>query len=159
MRVSLLIAVLLASSLCGCSSKNASDPSDGGGDGGDIVGCGDSRSQTYAPGIQVTGASGIYSFAIASSQPSPPVSGTDVLVVKVLDASGQPVAGATLSAVTPSMPHMVHGTSTPTIASNADGSFTVSGVYLFMPGFWEIDMTAQSGSQKDTGSFFFCIVQ
>jgi hypothetical protein len=55
------------------------------------------------------------------------------------------------------MPLMSHGTSSPTIAPNGDGSFNVSGVYLFMAGLWQITVVAKNGAQQDTASFYFCV--
>jgi hypothetical protein len=79
------------------------------------------------------------------------------MVIRVLDASGQPLTGATLTSVTPTMPIMSHGTSTPTITANGDGTFNVTAVYLFMAGLWAITTNASIGSQQDSGSFSSCV--
>lgn len=175
MRVAALILALSAlSGVLGACGSNTHDPSnasdaapsaDAGGsdgfeigsDGSDIVNCDDPRVQSYAPAMQVKGAQGVFTFVLVSSNPAPPADETNALVVQVLDASGQPVPGATLSAVTPTMPLMSHGTSTPAIVANGDGTFNVSNVYLFMAGLWQISMTAKNGTQVDSGSFFFCV--
>jgi hypothetical protein len=52
---------------------------------------------------------------------------------------------------------MSHGTSTPTIVANGDGTFQVSGIYLFMGGLWQVAVLAKNGSQQDTASFYFCV--
>lgn len=155
---------LVAVAASGCSSK--SDPAadtdgsagdGGGGDGGDIVSCDDSREQTYAANMQVTGAAGVFTFVLVSSDPAPPADENNTWVLKVLDSGGQPVTGATLASVTPTMPLMSHGTSAPTIVANGDGTFQVSGIYLFMGGLWQVAIVAKNGSQQDTASFYFCV--
>ncbi|HEY1696056.1 MAG TPA: FixH family protein [Polyangiaceae bacterium] len=150
------LAALAAS---GCSSKSdpAADPDGGTGDGGDVVSCDDSREQTYAANMQVTGDAGVFTFVLQSSDPAPPADETNTWVLQVLDASGQPVTAATLASVTPTMPLMSHGTSTPTIVANGDGTFQVSGIYLFMGGLWQVAVLAKNGSQQDTASFYFCV--
>lgn len=157
MRVAAFVLALSVGSLLACSSKNSADPPDASGDGSDVVSCDDPREQTYAANLQVAGTNGIFTFVLLSSQPAPPADQTNTFVVQVNDASGQPATGATLVSVTSTMPLMSHGTSEPTIASNGNGQFTVSGVYLFMAGLWEIPMTAESGSQKDNAAFYFCV--
>ena len=40
------------------------------------------------------------------------------------------------------MPLMGHSSDqTPTVAANADGTFTVSDIYLFMPGYWTVTIS------------------
>ena len=55
------------------------------------------------------------------------------------------------------MPTMGHGTSTPQWTLNSDGSFTISSIYLFMPGIWQTTIVAKAGQTKDTVAFTFCI--
>ena len=154
------LVVLAAVSLFACSSKSS-----GGGDqpeGGTVdeagtVSCDDPREQSYTAGMQVKGDKGVFTFVLVSSDPAPPADENNTWVVSVLDASGQPVSGATLTSVTPTMPLMTHGTSTPTVTQNSDGTFTVSGVYLFMAGLWQVTIDASSSSGQDSGSFYFCV--
>ncbi len=162
----LAIALLAACAVVGgCSSGSAApaqgDPGDSGaagaaGDGSDTVSCGDPRAQAYAPDMQVAGSGGVYTFVLVSSTPAPPADENNVFVVKLLDASGQPVTGATMTA-TPTMPQMSHGTSKVTVTDNGDGTYTLQPLYLFMAGLWQVALTAQSGSSKDHASFFFCV--
>jgi hypothetical protein len=169
MRVAALILALSAMSgglvACGSDGRDPSNASDAGTsadtgvvEAADTVSCDDPREQAYAPNMQVTGKTGVFTFVLVSSSPAPPADEQNTWVVQVLDANGQPVTGATLSSVTPTMPLMSHGTSTPTIVANGDGTFNVSNVYLFMAGLWEVTMSAKNGTQVDSASFFFCVV-
>jgi hypothetical protein len=139
------------------SSGGGASPEAGTGDESAVVSCADPREQTYAAGMQVKGDKGVFTFVLVSSDPAPPASETNVWVLKVLDASGAPVTGAQLASVTPTMPLMSHGTSKPTVVANGDGSFDVTGIYLFMAGLWQVTIDATSGSDQDSGSFYFCV--
>jgi hypothetical protein len=160
---SVLTVALLGAGL-GCSSSNASSGNDAGDpaadsstpDGAGVVSCDDPREQTYTPGMQQAGASGVFTFVLMSSTPAPPADDSNVFVLEVLDTSGQPVTGATIT-VKPTMPTMSHGTSTVTVTSNPDGSYTLDPLYFFMGGLWQVAIHATSGSQSDTTSFFFCV--
>jgi hypothetical protein len=142
--------------LFACSSSNPATTTDAGADAGDTVNCNDPRVQTYAPNLSMPGMSGAFTFVLVSSDPAPPANNSNVFVLRLLDAGGQPVADATVS-VLPTMPLMSHGTSKVLVTANGDGTYTLQPLYLFMPGLWEIAITAQSGSAQDGASFFFCV--
>jgi YtkA-like len=162
MRLAAVAIALGLSGLLACSSSSHPDSASAGDDSGagpdtsGLVGCDDPRVQTYSPNMSQPGASAIFTFVLVSSDPAPPADETNVLTLQVLDASGQPVTGATVTAV-PTMPLMSHGTSTVTVTPNADGSYTLQPVYLFMAGLWEIAIKASSGGQTDTTSYYFCV--
>jgi len=139
-----------------CSSSKDSPGRDGGQDGSDVVGCDDPRVQTYAPNLQVAGQGHAFTFVLVSSSPEPPAAENNTWVLHILDSSGNPVTGATGTAVA-TMPLMSHGTSAVQWAAAADGSYTLTPLYFFMAGMWEVAVTAQSGSQKDSASFYFCV--
>lgn len=118
----------------------------------------DSRVTPYAPGMQVKGAQGIYTFTLASSTPVPPANGTNTLVLSVADVSGAAQSNLAVT-LTPFMPDHGHGTSvTPQVAASGS-TYTITEVYLFMPGVWRLTFTAASadGKQTDTGVFTFCV--
>jgi hypothetical protein len=122
-----------------------------------VVGCEmNPMAQTYAAGMKRSGDGSKLSFVLVSSDPGPPLRGTNTWEVKVLDASGQPVTGATLT-VTPYMPEHGHGSQVvPTIT--ADGQqYKVSNLYLFMPGLWQVTIQATNGSVTDSAAFTFCV--
>ena len=154
-----------------CSSPNASSTSndaDAAGAGTEVpsgaVSCTtDARVDHYAAGLSKDGKLGTLSFRLVESEPAPPSRGSNRFVLQILDQSGAPV-DVSLH-VDLKMPDHGHGTSiVPTIAFDADAqSFTVTPLYLFMPGVWRIDFTAfakdsdTTGTPLDSASFFFCI--
>jgi len=78
---------------------------------------------------------------VLDASPDPPAVGTDAFVLTVTNASdGSPRDGLTI-AVTPWMPSMGHGTSTPTVTALGKGQYRLSEIYLFMPGTWELKTT------------------
>jgi hypothetical protein len=165
MRWASFVAVSIAMGLAGavgCSSASHPDTAGGADDSGagpdtsGLVGCDDPRVQTYAPNMQQLGASGHFSFVLVSSSPAPPADESNIFVLQVLDGSGQPVTGATVTVI-PTMPLMSHGTSGVSVSPNADGSYTLSPLYFFMAGMWEVAIKATSGGVTDTTSYYFCV--
>jgi hypothetical protein len=55
------------------------------------------------------------------------------------------------------MPHHGHGTSQPSLTPNADGTYTIDGLYLYMVGLWEVVLSAKAGAVTDTATFAFCV--
>jgi hypothetical protein len=98
-------------------------------------------------------ASGQLQVTLVSSDPAPPIRGTNNWVIKTADGGGQPIGNATLT-ITPFMPDHGHGTSVvPTITSKGDGSYEVDNLYFFMPGVWRI--TIANGAESV--QYFFCV--
>jgi hypothetical protein len=124
----------------------------------------------FATGMKKAGKAGIFTFVLVSADPSPPNDPQfNTWTVQVLDASGAPVPGATISLPNsdpalgwsfqknPWMPNMSHGSSVVnTITNNGDGTATVK-VYFSMTGLWQTFVVAQSGSQTDSATFSFCL--
>lgn len=123
-----------------------------------IVDCtSDPRGQTYAPGLAVTSQDGAMKLVLLESDPGPPVRGTNAFTVQVTDGSGANVAGATLT-VTPTMPDHGHTTTPPSVTANADGTYTISGLYFFMDGIWQISvLVATDAGPVGTVALDFCI--
>jgi hypothetical protein len=156
----------------GCSSSSASPAaSDGGADmsarTGDsaVVSCaGDPRVDPYALPLARAGTGKALTFSIVQAISDPPTAlTTQIFKVKITDASGQPVAGATLTfpkiagLFDPYMPDHHHGGPPPVVADNGDGTYTLSAVDFFMSGVWQLGITAQSGSTTDSVMYGFCI--
>jgi hypothetical protein len=141
-----------------CSHADSASPADAGaGDEAQVTCQTDSRAQTYSANMVQKGQSGVFQLALASADPAPPARGTNTWTVRVLDASGAPVTGATLD-VKPFMPDHGHGTSiVATITANPDGTFGVTPLYLFMPGLWQMTFGVHAGSQNDSVVFSFCV--
>jgi hypothetical protein len=154
-----ILGVALAVTAC---SSNAPATSDEGGSSssaeGTVIGCAtDPRAQTYSAGMTEKGQAGHFTFVLVSSTPAPPAQYTNSWVIAVEDAQGNKVPGATLTSVTPWMPDHGHGTSTPTITPNPDGTITVSDLYLFMIGLWQTTIVAEAGGENDSAVFSFCV--
>ncbi len=142
-----------------CSS-NAATPVDAGSDGqaGNPVSCG-TATDTYVANLVKPGERGKYTFTLVQGTPAPPALDGNAWTVKIVDASGASPTLAQLT-VNPYMPQMGHGSDqTPVITSNADGTFTLANIYLFMPGLWTITLTVDAlpapndgGADADAGT-------
>ncbi len=158
-----MLGVLLGLGAC---APSGTSPADGGEssssvDGGDVVGCqNDPRAESYTPDFAKKGQAGVFTFTLVSASPAPPGLDQNTWELKVEDLSGNVLTGATLSSVTPWMPDHGHGTSTPQIMTNADGTITVSSLsYFFMTGLWQTTIAAEASGQKDSVTYSFCVGQ
>jgi hypothetical protein len=106
-----------------------------------------STADCFAGAAYTTATSDSGSLAIeVRTCPQPPSRGTNSVELFV-SAGGAPVDGLTVD-VSPFMPAMGHGTSTPTIVPEGGGKYLVNEVYLYMPGVWEL-RTTFSGPVSD----------
>lgn len=137
--------------LAGCPSDEGDDTNT------DSQVCAD-EGETYAAGMEHAGDAGVYTFVLVAGDPAPPDKGDNTWTLKVLDATGGPVEGATLT-IEPFMPEHGHG-STPASfdgTTAADGTVTIGPMDLFMAGTWELTLTADQGGTTDTTIFAFCL--
>ncbi len=174
----ILAACSSSGGAAGPKGGNATDaaPSDS-----DVVDCSSDRlAEAYAPGMKAMGSSGnfqvqLVSVSVENSQgqevQEPPAKGVNQWIVKVLDKSGNPVTGVTFPpettspwpsgwpiGVLPYMPYHGHASSTwPTMTANADGTFTIDGVNLFMAGVWQVTFHVKANSETDSAVFGFCV--
>ena len=153
----------------GCSGGGSSPPGstgnvgtgESGADAGGTVGC-TGQGDTYKANLTKTGTKG-YTFTLVQASPAPPAQYANVWTLKVTDASGGSPSASQV-ALDPFMPLMGHGSDqVPSIAANADGTFTVTDVYLFMQGLWtvtvKVTQPADGGAEAplDSAVFEFCI--
>ena len=118
----------------------------------------DPRAEAYAAGLAKPGASGAFTFVLASAMPAPPSLYSNTWNVSVVDGSGQPVQNASVTTIKLYMPQMRHGSSVrPTITPNGNGTFTIASLYFQMAGLWQITITAQANSVTDSAMFTFCV--
>jgi hypothetical protein len=131
-------AVLVA----GCSSSSATSSADTGGTSDDAAGSvGCTGGQTYTANMTAPGSNNVYTFTLIASTPAPPAQYTNTWTLKVVNASGVAPSLSQLT-VYPFMPLMGHGSDqVPTVTANTDGTFTVTDVYLFMPGLWTVTIS------------------
>jgi YtkA-like len=123
-----------------------------------LVSCAnDSRGLSYAPGLSVASQDGAVRILLLASDPGPPVRGTNAFTVRVLDAGGSDISGAVLT-VTPTMPDHGHSTTPPVVTANADGTYTVGGLYLYMDGIWQISFgVATEAGPAGSVDLDFCV--
>jgi hypothetical protein len=155
----------VACGLAACSSPSSpvapADASTAPADSG-IVSCEqDPRVDTFAANLTKKSPSGALTATLLSATPAPPALMSNSWTVKLTDATGTAITGATLSIV-PFMPDHGHGTSiVAQVTSGADGSYTLDPLYLFMPGVWRITIgvmpDAGAPAPDDEVQYFFCI--
>ncbi|HET6346566.1 MAG TPA: FixH family protein [Myxococcota bacterium] len=123
---------------------------------GNTVTCGTDRADAAAPGLERKGANGHYTFRLMAFEPAVLKVGSNGLTFAVVDAGGAAVSDATIT-VKAYMPKHGHGSSaTPTIVPEGTG-YKATGVLLFMPGLWEITLTATAPGGTDSALFSFCV--
>jgi len=122
----------------------------------------DPRLDTYAGELDKPGELGVLSFRFSDLSPTPPAKGSNTFHVQVSDASGAIMQGAL--DVDLRMPDHGHGTSVEPVISfdAAVGQYTVSPLFLFMPGVWRIEFSAFSGTddtspELDRVVLHFCV--
>jgi hypothetical protein len=165
----LVLASLFWASLSACSG----DPTPAGeGDGlvgedgqplpdGTVACSEDPRLDDYVA-LDKHGELGVLSFRLSTVQPAPPAKGNNTFQLEINDADGAPVDGDLH--VDLKMPDHGHGTSVkPAIDFDPQTEqYTVSPLYLFMPGVWRIQLEAYAGSATgatplDRTALYFCI--
>jgi hypothetical protein len=163
--------------LVACSSNNeTAGMNDGAPTEGDAaITCdGDPRAEAFTPNLTKKGENGALSFVIAGSfyagetatagKDEPPAVANNEWVLKVLDATGQPVTDALVTfppqppnASNPWMPDHTHGALPAKAVNNKDGTYTISPLYFFMGGIWSTYINAQAGSVTDHATFTVCV--
>jgi hypothetical protein len=120
----------------------------------------ETRAVHYMANLTLASTSGAFTAVLVESVPGPPAKGTNAWTVKILDASGAPQDGLTITGV-PNMPDHRHPATVRPVVTPIEGSagtYSVTPVYLFMPGYWEVTLTLQvTGGAKDTVVFPVCI--
>ena len=118
----------------------------------------ESRAIPYAPNLTRASASGAYQAVLVASDPAPPIKGTNVWTVQILDAGGVPQDGLAMTA-SPFMPDHNHPSTVKALVTPmGGGDYVVKPLYLYMPGYWEVTLSLQPpGGAKDTVMFPICI--
>jgi hypothetical protein len=124
----------------------------------------------YMAGYVTASDGGGYTVTLASVSAMPmdgpvmssPAVGFDTFMVVVQDASGAAPAGITMTAEKPVMPQHNHGATTfPVVVDQGDGSFEVSAIHFFMPGYWELTLNllpeADAGGAADKVVLSICV--
>lgn len=124
----------------------------------------DTRDEAYFAGISKTGENG-FTISIMDSDNAPPAKGDNSWRVKLTDATDMALSGMTIKSTT-WMPDHSHGSPVvPTLTDEGAGEYTIAPVNLFMPGYWEITLSAVDPGEAgpdddmimDSVVFKFCI--
>ena len=133
---------------------DAADPSDA----GDAADAGDAGGDTFHAGMSRLGTAGKLSVVLDAVDPAPPQRDVNTWNVHVRDTADAGVSGCDV-AVSLYMPAHMHGSSVvPKVAEipNDAGGYTVSDLYFFMPGLWEVtfDLTCAEVTDRVVYSFW-----
>jgi hypothetical protein len=80
-----------------------------------------------------------------------PAVGLNTFIVTVRDAGGAAPVGVTMTAEKPVMPKHNHGASTfPAVVDQGGGTFEVSAINFFMPGYWELTLNLSPAGDAGT---------
>jgi hypothetical protein len=155
-----LTGLILATVAAACSSTTGSGGNAGQQD-ADVIGC-MAKGDIYAADMHKPGLSGQLQFVLVGSDPGPPIVGTNTWTVQVLDGGGKPVTGATFTWLPGDksvwMPEHGHGsTAQPQVTANADGTYTITPLYFFMAGLWQVTLQVQAGTMTDSVVYSFCV--
>ena len=150
-----LALIALAGGEVGCSSGDQTSTPDN-----SFLGCmGTIPADDYAAGMLKTGTNGKVTVELVTSDPGPPIKGSNSWRVVVKDSNGAPLDGATIG-VLPFMPYHGHGTQVePVVTPMANGSYGIAPLYFYMAGLWEttLKITTSDGATNDSVAFSFCI--
>jgi YtkA-like len=161
LRSAFAVAALAAGvAACSTSSASSSGAVADAQTGDAVVTCqNDARVDTYVANLAKASTSGSLKVTLVSSDPAPPSVGTNTWTIHVADATGAPISNAPLT-IASFMPDHGHGSSVKAVITpQADGNYTVTPLYLFMPGVWRVTfaLPATDAGPGDEVQFFFCV--
>ena len=136
----------------------------------DFIDCSaETRATPYTPGMKERSIGGAWvvkllnnTFVVNGQAVSQaPAKGTDTWTIEVDDAAGTPTDGV-VTGVSPYMPDHRHGTTPVMISAAGAGTYTLTPLYLYMSGYWEItvNLTGASGTggaTTDSAMFPICV--
>ena len=151
-----VLSMALLATACG---GGAASGDDGPPDAGSYDCATDTRVDHFAIGMSKTGANG-NKFVLSAANPAPPAKGTNTQTITVTDSTGAAVTGATLT-VFPFMPDHNHGSPlVPQVTeeSGTPGSYDVTLLDLFMPGYWKVTVSLKTSTGAlDSAIYNLCI--
>jgi hypothetical protein len=150
------LAAALAGTACGNSSNVAGSQSPPVSE--TSVCASDPRAELYSAGMQQASSDGAVTIRFADADPAPPSKGDNTWTIRLGDAAGQPIEGATIT-TSPFMPDHGHGASVmPTTTPMSNGLYQIAPLTFFMPGIWQTTFAVQTPKgDSETVVFTFCV--
>ena len=142
-----LLACLLALSACGDDGESLAPQN-----------CStESRAGSFELGLSESGAAG-YTATLMEASPFPVSRDDNDWTLELTDAGDNPAGGLDL-VFDPQMPDHGHGTPVRATVTETDaGTYEVTRINLWMPGYWEIGVDVRDGDQTvDTLMFRVCV--
>lgn len=102
---------------------------------------------------------GKFTLQMLNADPAPPAKANNSWDIKLMDAAGAPLEGATIT-VKPFMPDHGHGSSIRAVvteASSGGGEYAISPINLWMPGLWQVTLSTEAAGVTDDIVLGFCI--
>lgn len=117
------------------------------------------NSDIYVDGLQKVGKDGSFKVDLLSADPTPPSKGQNSWTIRVTDAAGQPVNGATFAWIdSPFMPCHNHGSSVQPVATaygdGTSGTYAIAPLYFIMPGIWTTTFAITPPNGPDDSAVF-----
>ncbi len=138
--------ILASALLVACSSQSGAPPA---------YCASDPRVEAFSVPLLSKGAAGA-SIVIESGIPSVVQQGLNEWMVKITDATGNPVDGTV--SVLSSMPDHGHSSPTlPTITPKGNGEYDIANINLSMRGVWTVTISIASPTVNDDATFTFCV--
>lgn len=125
-------------------------------DGGDTeVNCAtEERDDEFVAGMSKDG--DVFTFRLMDSVPAPPDKDDNIWTIRVEDG-GEGVPGLAVD-VSLNMPDHGHGTPVGVeITDEGDGVYTADPLNMWMPGLWDVKISADDGAADDSVTFRFCV--
>jgi hypothetical protein len=127
---------------------------DDGGDHTEVNCATETRDDEYVAGMSKDG--DVFTFRLMDSVPAPPDKDDNAWTIRVEDG-GEGVPGLAVD-VSLNMPDHGHGTPVPVeITDEGDGVYVADPLNMWMPGLWDVKITADDGAADDDVTFRFCV--
>ncbi len=127
---------------------------DDGGDGTEVNCATEDRDDEFVAGMSKDG--DVFTFRLMDSVPAPPDKDDNTWTIRVED-EGEGVPGLAVD-VSLNMPDHGHGTPVPVeITDEGDGVYIADPLNMWMPGLWDVKITADDGVSDDDVTFRFCV--
>jgi hypothetical protein len=158
------VCLLALLSGLGCSSRAPSPATSE--EGVDFVSCADeTRATPYTAGMRETSISGAWVVKLLKNtfvvdgkmMPQAPAKGTNTWTIEVDDAASDTPVDGVVTGVSPWMPDHRHGTTPVAVSAAGTGTYTLTPLYLYMAGYWEVTVNLGGTVATDSAMFPLCV--